>query len=112
MIEDKILILKFKAGSSDALARIYKKYKNTLLKLAAALTNDSDAAEDIVHDVFVFFLGFRHVPGWDLPVILSYDLMAVISEENPWTIPSVNDYSLLKELFDVIPGKVCGILCF
>ena len=53
MIEDKLLIWKFKSGSADALARIYEKYKNPLLRLAAALLNDTAAAEDIVHDCFV-----------------------------------------------------------
>jgi RNA polymerase sigma-70 factor (ECF subfamily) len=53
MIEDKLLIWKFKRGSSDALRRIYKKYKNNLLKIASGLSNDTAAAEDIVHDCFV-----------------------------------------------------------
>jgi len=55
MIEDKLLMWKFQCGSADALARIYKKYKDTLLRLAAALLNDTTAAEDIVHDCFVSF---------------------------------------------------------
>ncbi len=55
MIEDKLLIWKFKHGSSDALCRIYKKYKENLLRLAFALLNDTSSAEDIVHDCFVSF---------------------------------------------------------
>jgi len=55
MIEDKLLIWKFKRGSTDALCRIYEKYKDNLLRLASALLNDSAAAEDIVHDCFVSF---------------------------------------------------------
>ena len=55
MIEDKLLIWRFKRGSSDALCRIYKKYKDNLLRLAFALLNDTSAAEDIVHDCFVSF---------------------------------------------------------
>ncbi|MHC4659512.1 MAG: RNA polymerase sigma factor [Planctomycetota bacterium] len=55
MIEDKLLIWRFKHGSSDALCRIYKKYKDNLLRLASALLNDTAAAEDIVHDFFVDF---------------------------------------------------------
>jgi len=55
MIEDKLLIWRFKRGSSDALCRIYKKYKDNLLRLASALLNDTSAAEDIVHDFFVSF---------------------------------------------------------
>jgi len=55
MLEDKMLIWKFKCGSSDALCSIYQKYKKDLLKLAAILLNDVSDAEDIVHDVFVSF---------------------------------------------------------
>jgi len=55
MIEDKLLIWKFKCGSSDALRRIYEKYKKDLLRLAAILQNDVSDAEDTVHDVFVSF---------------------------------------------------------
>jgi len=55
MVEDRVLIWKFKLGSRDALQRIYEKYKNDLLKLAVALTNDVNTAEDVVQDVFVAF---------------------------------------------------------
>jgi RNA polymerase sigma-70 factor (ECF subfamily) len=55
MLEDKVLIWKFKCGSSDALCSIYQKYKKDLLKLATILLNDVSDAEDIVHDVFVSF---------------------------------------------------------
>jgi len=55
MIEDKLLIWKFKRGGSDALARIYEKYQPRLLTLATALLNDVNTAEDIVHDFFVSF---------------------------------------------------------
>jgi len=55
MIEDELLKLRFKAGSIDALQRIYEKYRDYLLTLAMALLNDTATAEDIVHDVFVSF---------------------------------------------------------
>ncbi len=55
MIEDELLKLRFKCGSQDALRRIYEKYLNRLLTLAMALLNDTGAAEDVVHDVFVSF---------------------------------------------------------
>ena len=60
MIEDVLLILRFKYGSSDALRRIYDKYKDYLLKLAAALLHDVNAAEDVVHDVFLSFARSGH----------------------------------------------------
>ena len=55
MVEDKILIWRFKRGSSEALQRIYEKYVVYLVTLATALLNDVSTAEDIVHDVFVSF---------------------------------------------------------
>ena len=55
MLEDKVLIWKFKCGSSDSLCRIYEKYKKDLLRLAAILSNNTSDSEDIVHDVFVSF---------------------------------------------------------
>ncbi|MHC4520808.1 MAG: RNA polymerase sigma factor [Planctomycetota bacterium] len=55
MLEDEWLKVRFKAGSDEALRRIYEKYRGTLLTLAMALLNDSHAAEDVLHDVFVTF---------------------------------------------------------
>jgi RNA polymerase sigma factor (sigma-70 family) len=55
-MEDKLLVLRCKRGSRDALGRIYQKYKTDLLILAMALLNEKSAAEDLVHDVFVTFV--------------------------------------------------------
>jgi len=55
MIEDKLLILRFKQGNNEALRQIYDKYKIQLLKLAVVLIGNRNMAEDIVHDVFVKF---------------------------------------------------------
>ncbi len=55
MLEDKLLIWKFKLGSTDALRRIYEKYKDDLLALAITLSRDRSVAEDVLHDVFVSF---------------------------------------------------------
>jgi RNA polymerase sigma-70 factor (ECF subfamily) len=56
MLEDKLLVWKFKRGSRDALCRIYEKYRDDLLRIAAGLLNETGTAEDIVHDVFVVFV--------------------------------------------------------
>jgi RNA polymerase sigma factor (sigma-70 family) len=53
MLEDKLLILRFKRGDCDALRQIYDKYKGDLLKLAIFLTGDINRSEDVVQDVFV-----------------------------------------------------------
>lgn len=55
MIEDKLLIYRFKRNREGALRTIYDKYKVELLKLAVMLTRDVNIAEDVVHDVFVRF---------------------------------------------------------
>ena len=55
MLEDKLLLLRFKRGSRGALRRIYEKYRVYLLRLATALLRDTGAAEDVVHDVFLRF---------------------------------------------------------
>ncbi len=59
MLEDKLLIWKFKCGSNEALCRIYRKYSDYLLALAAALLEDVNAAEDVLHDVFCRFIESR-----------------------------------------------------
>jgi len=73
MVEDRLLIWKFKLGNTDALRRIYEKYKNDLLKLAVALTNDINTAEDVVQDVFVSFAqsAARIQPGGNLKKYLA-----------------------------------------
>lgn len=56
MLEDKLLVWKFKHGSKEALCHIYEKYRDDFLRIAAGLLNDTSVAEDIVHDVFVVFV--------------------------------------------------------
>ena len=55
MMEDRILLWKFKRGSREALRRVYEKYRTDLLKLAISLVTDVNTAEDVVQDVFVSF---------------------------------------------------------
>ena len=56
MLEDRLLLWRFKCGSRDAFRAIYDKYAADLLTLAANLLYDSSAAEDIVQDVFISFV--------------------------------------------------------
>ena len=56
MLEDRLLVWKFKHGSKDAFCRIYEKYRDDLLRLAISLLNEADIAEDVVHDVFTSFI--------------------------------------------------------
>jgi len=59
MLEDRLLLRRFKNGNSEALSRIYTKYENHLLALAASLLGDVHSAEDLVHDVFSSFIQSR-----------------------------------------------------
>jgi len=59
VLEDRLLVWKFKHGSKDAFCRIYDKYRDDLLRLALSLLNETDIAEDIVHDVFAAFIRNR-----------------------------------------------------
>ncbi len=56
MVEDRLLVWKFKRGGRDALRAIYQKYAGELLSLAGNLLDDKAAAEDVVQDVFVTFV--------------------------------------------------------
>jgi len=56
MLEDKLLLWKFKRGSSEALERIYDKYESYLITVATALLNSTHAAEDVLHDFFISFV--------------------------------------------------------
>jgi RNA polymerase sigma-70 factor (ECF subfamily) len=52
-LEDKLLIWKLNRGSKDALCRIYEKYRDDLVRIAAGLLNNVSVAEDVVQDVFL-----------------------------------------------------------
>ena len=56
MIEDKFLIRNLKRGKQDALCRIYEKYRDDLLGIAAGLLSEKSEAEDVVHEVFINFV--------------------------------------------------------
>ncbi len=56
MLEDRLLLWRFKRGSREAFRLIYQKYADGLLTLAANLLNDKSDAEDVVQDVFISFV--------------------------------------------------------
>jgi RNA polymerase sigma-70 factor (ECF subfamily) len=57
MPDDERLIARLKRGDKDALRQIYMEYKDNLLTIATSLLHDTNAAEDVLHDVFVNFAG-------------------------------------------------------
>jgi RNA polymerase sigma-70 factor (ECF subfamily) len=56
MLEDRLLLWKFKGGNKDAFRAIYEKYAENLLTVAANLLDDKVGAEDVVQDVFISFV--------------------------------------------------------
>jgi RNA polymerase sigma-70 factor (ECF subfamily) len=56
MFEDKQLVKKLKTGDRNALRRIYQKYGDSLLAMAAGIVHDRGLGEDILHDVFLAFV--------------------------------------------------------
>ncbi len=56
-VEDRLLVRRLNRGDATALARVYEKYRDDLLRLAASLLGDVMTGEDVVQDVFVRFAG-------------------------------------------------------
>lgn len=54
-MEDRLLVVRCKQGSREALRRIYEKYRDRMLILGIALSNDVNIAEDALHDSFIGF---------------------------------------------------------
>jgi len=52
-LEDKLLIWKLNRGNKEALCRIYEKYRDDLVRIAAGLSNNVSIAEDVVQEVFL-----------------------------------------------------------
>lgn len=52
-MEDKLLIWKLNRGGKKVLCRIYEKYRDDLVRIAAGLIGDIPAAEDMVQEVFL-----------------------------------------------------------
>ncbi len=55
-MEDKQLIRELNRGNKEALCRIYEKYRDDLVRIAAGLVNDISTAEDMVQEVFLILV--------------------------------------------------------
>ncbi|MCP4452045.1 MAG: sigma-70 family RNA polymerase sigma factor [Planctomycetes bacterium] len=55
MFEDRKILKKLRKGDKDALCLVYETHKDSLRTIACSMTQDTYAAEGILHDVFVTF---------------------------------------------------------
>jgi RNA polymerase sigma-70 factor (ECF subfamily) len=56
ILEDQILVWQCKRGDKAAICRVYEKYEEDLLTIAAHLLGDAAGAEDVLQDVFLRFV--------------------------------------------------------
>src|SRR4030042_4715158 len=56
ILEDHILVWRCRRGDKDARCRVYEKYEDDLLTIAAHLLGGTADAEDVLQDVFIRFV--------------------------------------------------------
>lgn len=82
-MEDKLLVKKSRQGCVESFQWIYEKYRDDLLIVAVAMLNDTHAAEDVLHDVFLAFA--QSLPGFKLSGSLrSYLATCVANRSRNW----------------------------
>ena len=59
-ISDNALMLKVKDGKLDKLGLLFERYNKSLYGFFFRLTSDSDASEDLVQNVFIRILKYKH----------------------------------------------------
>lgn len=103
---DRDLIIAIQAGSLDALGEIYTRHRHLVYRTALVITGDTEAANDLLQDVFLRLFRFagnidpsRPIEPWlyRMTTNLSYDW---VKQRNRWTRP-------LEDLIDwlALPGK-------
>ena len=101
---DRYLVFGARYGDRDAFRRIYEKYRDSLLVLAIALSNDINIAEDSVQDTFVYFA--EHLDGFSLTGSLKGYLATCVANRVRYHIRSKKrQFSRIEEA-DVIPSKL------
>jgi len=59
-LSDNVLMLKVKSGEIDKLGLLYERYKKMLLGFFFKMNHDLEASEDLVQNVFVRILKYKH----------------------------------------------------
>jgi RNA polymerase sigma-70 factor (ECF subfamily) len=109
MLEDRLLVWKFKRGNEQAFRRIYEKYVDDLLTLAANLLHDTNAAEDVVQDVFISFV--QSMDSFRLTGSLKgYLSVCVANKSRDWLRKSHPQVNI--ELAEAVPTATDGPMQF
>jgi RNA polymerase sigma-70 factor, ECF subfamily len=72
LLEEPHLLQRLRSGDLDAIAEVYDRHQTALCSFASRLLGESQAAEDLVHDVFVVLpdVVHRFEPGTSLRAFL------------------------------------------
>lgn len=62
---DELLMLRVRDGEVDKLGILYARYRDPLFNFFLRLTSSLSLSEDLVHDVFLRMLKYRHTFGTD-----------------------------------------------
>ena len=103
---ERELVQKLQAGSLEALGELYDQHRRMVYRTALVITGDTEAANDLLQDVFLRFFRFadnidpaRPIEPWlyRMTANLSYDW---VKRRNRWPRP-------LEDLIDwlAVPGK-------
>lgn len=104
MLEDRLLVWRFKKANRAAFCRIYEKYYDYLLTVATALLNDVNTAEDVVHDSFVKLSESRHL--LDPRRSLKWYLVACVSNRSRDELRSKRNKAI--NLDESLQSSACG----
>ena len=109
-MEDWLLILQCKRGQTRALERLYHKYKKVCLILAVSMVNDTAAAEDIWHDVFLRFA--QTVKGFRLTGSLKAYLMTCVANQARNYSKSQQRHIQIQPVEQISDGEILDGLVF
>ncbi|MFC1765816.1 RNA polymerase sigma factor [Planctomycetota bacterium] len=115
MIEDSVLLWKYKRGSKEALCRLYEKYRSDLLTVAVNLLGDTNSAEDVVQDVFVSFVRtaetFRltgSLKGYLATCVANRSRDCIRKRQRKWAVLAKRDEPMISEASNPVQLVVHG----
>lgn len=103
MIKDRDLILQLKSGSLEALGELYDRYQVMVYRTALAITGDSEAAADLLQDVFLRLHRFAERVDVDRP-LEPWLYRMTANQAYTWVKRSQRWFRPLEDLADRLVG--------